>query len=385
MTTNRWNAYLDKLASAGGLNRLSWRPEDPLVEAEVHRQIMMNLSLGYFCYFGGEPQYPDFIPFLNSAYLLQPNPDDTYFYAPIDGKQGYRISGERGSVHLLTLTVGVNMMGMTEERGRQLFELELDEATGPDGTVELILSAERPAGHAGAWRELPAEAEFLLIRQRSYRWGEERDARIAVTPLSLPAKKPRLSVDEIDGRINELVDFSERLSRNWLNYLNSIRDKPMHEVRMTEFPGGVQAQRYWEAIFDFQPDEALILETPVPQQARYWNIQLNDLIWNTVDYVYRQSSLNGAQATIGADGWFRAVIAETDPGVPNWLDTGGNNIGTLVGRWYECDSHPVPTLRKVKLAEVRNHLPADIPHVSPAERETQLLERARGAQLRRRW
>jgi hypothetical protein len=385
MSGTRWQAYIDKLQQAAGLHQLSWKPDDPLVEAEVQRQLMMNLSLGYFCYFGADPSYPDFIPFLNSVYLLQPNPDDVYLNAFIDGKSGCRIYGERGSIHLLTLTVGVNMMGTTEARGRQLFEMDLDTATGPDGMIDLVLSTEKPAEHTGAWRHLPAEAEFALIRQRSYRWGEERDARLAITPLRMDALKPRLQINEIERRTEGMLGFTERMTRFWLNYLQSIKDKPLHEIRMTTFDGGVRAQRYWEGIFDLAPDEALILETPVPEKARYWNVQLNDLIWNTVEYVYRQSSLNGAQASIDPDGHFRAVISEADPGIANWLDTGGNNTGTLVGRWYECDSHPLPALTKVKFADIRQHLPADTRFLSVDERATAIRQRAQGAQLRRRW
>jgi hypothetical protein len=385
MTNTRWQTYIDKLQQAGSLHRLSWKPDDGLVEAEVHRQLMMNLSLGYFCYFGADPAYPDFLPFLNSVYLLQPNPDDAYMNAFIDGKSGCRIFGERGSVHLLTLTVGVNMMGTTEATGRQLFELDLDEVTGADGMIDLVLSAERPADHQGSWRHLPAEAEFALIRQRSYRWGEERDARLAITPLHMDALKPRLGISEIESRIDGLLAFTERLTRFWLNYLNTIKDKPVHEIRMTTYDGGVKAQRYWEGIFDLQADEALILETPVPKKARYWNVQLNDLIWNTVEYAYRQSSLNGAQAVVDTDGVFRAVISEGDPGTANWLDTGGNNMGTLVGRWYECNSHPLPKVTKVKLNEVPNHLPQGTTFVGNSERTAAILKRAQGAQLRRRW
>ena len=75
----------------------------------------------------------------------------------------------------------------------------------------------------------------------------------------------------------------------------------------------------------------------------------------------------------------------TDPGVPNWLDTAGFKQGTIYGRWYDCSSNPLPTLKRVKLSEVRDHLPADTPIVTPEERTTQLRDRVRGAQRRRRW
>ena len=89
--------------------------------------------------------------------------------------------------------------------------------------------------------------------------------------------------------------------------------------------------------------------------------------------------------TMGADGKFRAVIALTDPGVPNWLDPAGFTEGTIYGRWYDCSSHPTPTLKRVKLADLAAHLPPDTPHVTPEQRAAELAARVRGCQRRRRW
>lgn len=381
----QWLAYVDRLRQSADLSALTWCPDDPAVRAEVHRQLMMNLSLGYFVYFQSDPAHPDLMPFLNSVYLLQPNPDDTYFNCPIDGGGTYRLSGERGSVHLLTLTLGRNMMGMVDEPGEMLREIDADSIVAADGSIDLVLSAQRPTGHTGAWVELPPRADFLLIRQRSYRWGEERDARLAITRLDPVPLKPRLTPREVEQRMQRVIDFADRLSRQWLTYLNRLKEKPLNEIRMTQFAGGVQAQRYWEGNFTLAADEALVLETEVPQVSRYWNVQLNDTIWNTVEYVYRQSSLNGSQAQVDADGRFRAVIAQQDPGVPNWLDTGNHATGTIVGRWYECDRHPLPTLRKVKLVAVREHLPTTTPHISLQQRHQLILQRSAAAQMRRRW
>ena len=114
-------------------------------------------------------------------------------------------------------------------------------------------------------------------------------------------------------------------------------------------------------------------------------MQLNDPLFNAIDFVGRQSSLNGHQACIDSDGKFRAVIAHRDPGVPNWLDTAGFNRGTAIGRWYGCSSHPMPTLERVPLARLREHLPADTPVVSAQQRSETLQARRIGAQLRRRW
>jgi hypothetical protein len=108
-------------------------------------------------------------------------------------------------------------------------------------------------------------------------------------------------------------------------------------------------------------------------------------MWNSVDWMNRQSSLNGGQARIDADGKFRAVIALDDPGVPNWLDTGGNREGAIMLRWTEASSGPAPTLQLIDAASLRDQLPPDTPVVSTDQRQQQLRARRRAVQLRRRW
>ena len=71
--------------------------------------------------------------------------------------------------------------------------------------------------------------------------------------------------------------------------------------------------------------------------------------------------------------------------MPNWLDPAGYTEGGIYGRWYDCDSEPLPTIKRVKLAELRQHLPADTPMVTPEERAEQLRRRVRACQQRRRW
>jgi hypothetical protein len=126
-------------------------------------------------------------------------------------------------------------------------------------------------------------------------------------------------------------------------------------------------------LYEIQPDEALILERPLVA-ARYWGIQLG--VWmQTTDYSQRQSSIIGAQARLDSDGWFRAVMALHDPGVPNWLDPAGVPIGVVLLRWYKVADCIVPTATRVKLAGVRRHLPGDTPVVAEQQRRAQLEAR----------
>jgi hypothetical protein len=383
-----WSEYVDLLKPAGELRELLLDPGSGQLRAELHRQLVMNVSLGYFLYFQSTPEHPDWAPFLNSVFLLQPNPDDTYLLAPVHGDGVYRISGTRGTVKLLTFGTGRHMMGMSAEPGQNFDYFDADDLTlGPNGEIDVVLSAGRPVGHAGDWWPLHREAEFLLVRQRSYDWGNEQDARLAIERLDPQPLKPRQSIETIDRQLRALLGgFAAQLSRQWLSYQKQARDRGLiNRLELTDLGGSVVGQSYWQGIFDVGPEEALILETELPDRRPYWNVQLNDELWNAVEFVHRQSSLNGHQARVDSDGRFRAVIAHEDPGVPNWLDPVGSRQGMLIGRWYACSSNPIPTMTRVPLPDLRRHLPADTPVVTAGERATRLRARRLGAQLRRRW
>jgi hypothetical protein len=129
----------------------------------------------------------------------------------------------------------------------------------------------------------------------------------------------------------------------------------------------------------------LLLEAKVPEKCKYWSFLVGDEQFLTIDWMQHQSSLNGFQARIDKDGIVRIVISPTDPGVPNWLDTGGYKRGIIQVRWNNCTAAPNPVATKIKLAEVRAHVPAETPAINAAERENTLRDRRLGAQMRQRW
>lgn len=383
-----WSEFLELLKPAEALVGLTFDPQSEQLRAELYRQLLMNLSLGYFLYFQADADHPDWAPFLNSVFLLQPNPDDTYLLAPVRGDAVYRVAGNRGTVKVLTFSTGANMMGMADAPGRNFGYFDADELTvGPNGELDVLFSAERPAGYQGDWLPLHPDTEFIMVRNRAYAWGDEREASLAIERIGASPLKPRLSIGQIDGRIRELLGgFTQRLSRLWLNYQNAALKRGLiNKIELADFGGAVPAQAYWQGIFRLAADEVLILETTLPARHRYWNVQLNDELWNAVEFIQRQSSLNGHQARIDADGRFRAVISLEDPGVPNWLDPAGTLQGMIIGRWYEADTLPIPTLTTVPFKDLRRHLPPETPRVTTAERAEQLRTRRIGGQLRRRW
>ena len=380
--------YLTDLRTADQAIGRTWHPDDPAYRADMYQQTLMNLSFAYFAYFQADPEHPDWAPLWNPVYRDQPNPDDIYFYAPVRGDLSYRVSGNRGTCRLLIFSTQTGLSGMVDNPAENGHHVDFDDRAltmGPDGEFEVLFSAERPEGYTGNWARMDPKADNMMVRCRMWDWTVERDPQLSIECLSPVPLKARLTPEQIYGRIREMAKFPGRASNFFLGWQNAVRQHVGFNVFEPARYPGMSKQVYWPAVFQFNPDEALIIETEMPRAVHYWNIQLNDPYFNALEYVYRLSSLNGATARISADGRLRAVIALEDPGVPNWLDPAGYTEGGIYGRWYDADSTPTPTIRRVPLARLREHLPRDTPHVTPAERATALRQRVRAAQRRRRW
>jgi hypothetical protein len=367
----------------------TWRPDDPAYGADLLRQTMTSLSYAYFMYFHADAEHPDWAPLWNPVFTLQPNPDDIYVQSPIRGDLSYRVAGNRGTCKILSFTTQAALSGTLDEMPRPGGHNEVDcddLGIAPGEDFEILFSASRPAGHTGHWAPIDPAARGMYTRYRMYDWEGEVDPVLSIECLDPVPPKPRLTPDEIVARIGEMAKFPARKTKLYFAMQNGVMDRVGWNVfEPLRMPGALVKQTYWPANFQLDADEALVIETDLPARRPYWNIQLNDPLFNALDYVYHQSSLNGHQAHVASDGRFYAVIALDDPGVPNWLDPCGYTEGGIYGRWYDCDSEPLPLIRRVKLAALRDHLPADTPVVTPRERAETLRRRVRACQKRRRW
>ncbi|MCD9623908.1 DUF1214 domain-containing protein [Rhabdothermincola salaria] len=376
-----------------------WRP-DGATEAE--RQDMYGLALsilsgGYLCRVYTDARRPVFMPLWNYAYNQGgPDPDYVYSTTEIDATGVYELSGRRGTSRFVEITqMGYDIMSPTSvvEAGPASATHDLDDlALGPDGSFRVVLSPERPAGHDGDWWELNPGTVRLLMRKCACDWNAEVDAQVAINRLDdggadtdawdmTPEDRAR-RFSELADWVTGMIEFDMDLVR-WYREHHGVN----HIARSTKIDtlGGLPTQAYYDAIHEIDDDEALILDTALPRESRYWQALVADDRFATVDWVNRQSSLNDAQARVDTDGRFRAVISRRDPGVPNWLDKGNLPWGVIQMRVNRGSDYPDPMLIKVPFAEVRDHLPADTPVVTPDERRHQLRLRREGAQLRRIW
>jgi hypothetical protein len=96
-------------------------------------------------------------------------------------------------------------------------------------------------------------------------------------------------------------------------------------------------------------DEALLIELD-PPATPYWALQLCDRWFQC--FPDRRSNLNDREIVPEADGSVRIVIADGDPGHPNWLDTSGHRLGVMFFRWLHADPEIMPTCQLVTVADV---------------------------------
>jgi hypothetical protein len=123
----------------------------------------------------------------------------------------------------------------------------------------------------------------------------------------------------------------------------------------------------------------MLIECDRPE-ADYWGFTLHTLGWlESGDFADRQTSLSGHQVHFDRDDRMRIVVAQSDPGVPNWIDIGGRERGLLVYRWVWAVNNPRPTSRVIGLHEVRACVPADHPVINEAARRESLSRRRESA------
>jgi hypothetical protein len=393
-TLPSWADQMQALAGVGDHLIAKWRP-DGATAAETQDMNKLALSIlagGYLCRVYTDARRPVFMPLWNYAFNQGgPDPDYVYSSTEVDPDGVYRISGYRGTTRFVEITQqSFDMLSPTAMDGgtplnvtTDLDDLELDDR----GYFSVVLSAERPAGYAGDWWELDAKACRLMMRKCACDWNREIDARVAINRLDDGGED--MSPEEIARRFSDLAAWVEGMIEFDMNLVRYYREH--HGVntflRSTKIDSmaGLPTQAYYDGIHEIDDDEALILETPLPAECRYWQALVADDRFCTVDWVNRQSSLNDAQARVDRDGKVRFVISKRDPGVPNWLDKADYPWGVIQMRWNRASEYPDPTITKVPVAEVRSHLPADTPVVTPGERQEQLRIRREGAQLRQIW
>jgi hypothetical protein len=307
------------------------------------------------------------------------NPDNVYRIVPIDGQSSYEIAGVRGGrapaqeTFLLYGSIPGDGDGPIDGPIGGIDDRHI--VSGPDGAFTVTIDPEPANGRANHIQS-KANARILLIRDSLSDWAGQSPNALQVRRVGGPEPLPLKTDSQI---AEEGLRLAPKEIAFWLNYGDTaIYNRPVNTVPAPNKRGGGLGLTA-NGFFSLADDEALIV-TVDPKGAKYLGAQLADPWAISVDYVRHTGSLNAAQARPNADGSYSYVIAAHDPGVWNWLDTGGLREGGICIRWQvlPADTAPEAVIRDVRLvkrATLIQSLSAGAPMISVAERRKQLRQR----------
>jgi hypothetical protein len=374
--TAAWQTLCDRLAAIG--ERIAadpypaTGPEHAVGVRHLARQLVLALQ-GELEH--GDPAHPSFHRYEEPwAQWGGANPDNVYTRAAIDPAATYRVRGTAAGVRtaIFSLVEGdmhLGKYGVFEER--TLAEL----AVADDGAFELWIS---PDAHDGNWMATHPDARYLLVRQYVCDWERDRAAVLAIDRVDTDGIPPAPPTEpELTDALVRATDWVEHSVDYWCTYVERARASlPRNRMAPPGTPkGGAPNIAYGAGWWDLGPDDALVLTSERPD-ADYWGFTVHHRFrLDSGDFASRSTSLNMTQAFVDDDNSVRIVIAASDPGVPNWIDTESRPEGMLVYRSIGTRTRPVPDAVVVPAGEVREHLPATHPHVGPAQRREQLARR----------
>jgi hypothetical protein len=371
-----WRAWCERLAALGDRILAADFPDDPRARAEGFRALTRLLVYATQMEMeAGDPRFPVFYRYEDPRTPWGgPNPDNVYHRATIDPTATYRVTADVRGVRqaLFSLHEGDMQLG---EYG-VYSERSLDAlAVGADGRLELVLS---PDPQPGNWIPMHRAARLFMIRVYAADW--ERDATPGWGIVRAGAEgvpPPPLEPAAVERALDRAATWVEKSVVFWNGYLTKAAERlpPNVAAPARSAPGGADHLLYGSCMWQLAPGEALVIECRDPA-ADYLGFTIHTLAWfESGDFASRQTSLNGAQLHVDADGGFRLVLAHSDPGVPNWIDTEQRPRGMLTYRLIRPQGDLAPRAHVVHLGELAAALPADHPRTSPAERAAALARR----------
>lgn len=389
-----WKEFCRRLEQAGDDVFKESNPALPLHRADAFRFLTQNLGQAFdLALETRNTQYPVIHQFCTPFRKLGgDNADYTYQQAWIDGETVYRISGNRGSARFFNIAVqGPRPADTPQRRGlhdpfgdtpeANLFGHDMDVAW--DGSFEVWIGGERRGPN---WLPTTPGSRKLFIRQGFDDWSE-LPARMRIERVGMDAPRPMPDPAEMIGAMEWAGNFVSQLMVDWPDWSYAFAesvdpeavnrfpgatrdlDDPVYNAELDKIRGRAIANMCWR----LEPDEALIIEW----EARpiFWMMTNMGVMMNSMDYLYRPVSYSPARTKVDSDGRIRMVLAHSDPGFHNWIDTQGFAQGNITARNNLTSEGTVFATKLVKHAEIADHLPADSARVTPEERVEQMRQR----------
>jgi len=332
-----WEEFCDDLKAAGASLLYPGTPRDPFNQAEGVRYLSRLTRAGLEAFVEySDPAFPVFRRMVHETVKMgADNPDNYYFNARIDGsKYTYRITGKRNTVHYFGLFTQNGNYGTTGGLAPcgQLDHTEI--RYEPDGSFEVILSQEKQGRN---WLKLEDETGLVMVRQTFLNRFEEVPAELHIENLDGRNAPVPVTPEQIDEGLKTASLFVGGASLLFARWATGFRKHsntlPLFDPATSNAAGGDPHIIYYHSHWKLGPDQALVIEVK-PPECDSWNFQLNNYWMESLDYRYFTICINKASAVYEKDGRVKVIVAHTDPGHPNWINTCGHTEGTMCWRWY---------------------------------------------------
>lgn len=310
------------------------------------------------------------------------NPDNVYRYAIIDDASTYVLdTGSKGPTGRLTVTVYKAFVGAQTTNWEQAVasadeqQIRFDSA----GRARITIGPVDP--HDGSLYLNSVGGHMLLVREAIYDWGSQEPRSISLRRVSGPKARSHSFAESVAIAQEYLIAATQTVIDQERTY------SPLPVNGFASVVRGFGKSMISMGRFHIAVNEALVVKIH-SQSADYIGTTVTSPWLITRDYVDHSGSRNNRQLHQNSDGSYTYIVSSQDPGVANWLDTGGLLDGGMAVRW-EGMSAPqakpddaIMIVKRVKLHAVRSELPSGFPSISAADRKVEMATRRRNYEAR---
>ena len=364
------------------------------------------------------PPHDWYLQQVQGSRIWYDNPDTIYRFVGVNSASSYTLTGRFESTPADTNFSVLTGLGGTTATNLNGRDLELN----PDGSFTITASADPAAPGQNNHLQLPAGTTLITTRNTLSDWNSQAPMSLSILKLTgpppslfsqlggfafpgigslvasnplltslvslippLPTPNPVQSLEAavimlllgISGENQYMRVATTDPDSGQLRAPNTLSDPD----RNAQF---LSTQLQSAGYFQLDDDQALVV-TVDPGDARYFNLPVTDDWTITGDYWNEQTSLNMDQAIADPDGRYTIVVSPTDPGVANWVSTGGLNQGTISMRFQDFilgDRTTKVQTQVVPIDQLATVLPPTTVYVTPAERQAQIARRQLGYSAR---
>jgi len=350
-TQKLWSKFCRDLDAAGQHILSSDLQTTETERAEGLRYLTRLLRIGLNMHLEhDDPAFPSFYQASHTtAKIGSDNPDNYYQNATISGAHSYRISGQRGTVPILSFGTKANHYAIDGSMA-STGELDIrDVKVDANGNFEIIVSLDKSEGD---WLPLAEDSSILIVRQTFFDRANEIPATVKIKALHANISPPALNMDSLTKaltRVPAFVNGTSTIFKNWAELFRAENRNTLNTAEQSMFikAGGDPMIYYLHGWWELEDNQALKITSPIPE-CEGWNFQINNVWMESLDYRYHTIHTNNGLAKINNDDTVTVTVSAT-PQPGNWIDTAGHHKGTMLWRWTGVKDHPIPTVEVINV------------------------------------